>query len=146
MSGQSPPLEALTRAVNSFLDQIGLKYTRRDDGWIRLMFGDITDAVVVWVLPQEWAKGDTLVQVMSIVRTDVRTGVALDVFLAEENGKLLFGKLVVEPDKSEVRFTQPLLGNFLNRAELQTAIGIAASMAQTYDDVVAEKFGGRKPD
>lgn len=56
-----------------------------------------------------------------------------------------FGKLVSD-EKGEVRFTHPLLGNFLNRVELQAAIGIVASMAQSYDHVVAERFGGRRPD
>jgi len=145
MSASPQALEALTTATKSFLDQAGLKAARRDDGWIRLLFGDLSDAVAVWVLPQEWEDGDTLVQVMSIVRTGVRTGPELDVFLAEENGKVMFGKLVSD-EKGEVRFTHPLLGNFLNRVELQAAIGIVASMAQSYDHVVAERFGGRRPD
>ena len=145
MTGESPAVEALRHAIESFLDQSQLKYSALDDGWIRLLFGEIGSLSAVWLLPQAWEPDYTIVHVESIVRSGVRTGPELDVYLSDENSKTLFGKLVVDEATGEVRFTQPLLGNFLNRTELEKAIGIAGATANTYGSVLAERFGGTSP-
>lgn len=138
------PLEALALCVEAYLGQLGLRYTMCEDGWVRLLFGEPEEAVVVWLLPME-REGATVVQVTSVVSRGVRTGPELGVFLADENSIMLFGKLVVRDEKSEVRFEQPLLGNFLNRAGLDLAIRITCGSAEKYRDIMKERFGGRSP-
>jgi len=68
----------------------------------------------------------------------------LGLFIAEETGKVLFGKLALYPDRREVHFEEALLGDYLNQAELEVAVGLVALSTNKYDDLIKNRWGGKK--
>ncbi len=98
----------------------------------------------VMVIPMDWFGGQTLVKVMALVNRDATRGEGLAKYLIEENLKLIFGKFSYGPVARMVFFEHTLLGDFLNRKELETAIQAIASTADKYDDEIQTQFGGKK--
>ena len=58
-------------------------------------------------------------------------------------GKLLFGSLQLMEDGPALVLGYTLLGEFLNRTELEVAIAAVGATADDYDDVIKARFGGR---
>jgi hypothetical protein len=100
-------------------------------------------SAAVWVRPVDWVDGQTLVRVWSYTNVDVPIDGGLAEFLAEENGKLPFCRFELHQDTRTVALSHTLLGDFLNRAELEEAVGAVAVTADMYDDRIRERFGGR---
>lgn len=98
----------------------------------------------IMVIPLEWFAGQTLVKIMALVNRDATRPAGLPEYLIEENLKLIFGKFSYEPTTHMVFFEHTLLGDFLNRKELETAVQAIASTADKYDDEIQTKFGGLK--
>jgi len=98
----------------------------------------------VIVVPLDWIGGQTLVKIVALVNRDSPSFDALSGYLAGENLKLIFGKFSVQPEARMVFYEHTLLGDFLNRKELEVAIQAIASTADKYDDELQAKFGGKK--
>jgi hypothetical protein len=98
----------------------------------------------VLVVPLEWVEGQTLVRVLALVNKDGGPVEALAKYLVAENLKLIFGKFSLEPLGRMVFFEHALLGDFLNRKELEIAVKAVASSADKYDDEIQAQFGGKK--
>ncbi len=58
--------------------------------------------------------------------------------------KLIFGKFSFDPNKHNIFHEHTLLGDFLNRKELEFAIMAVAFTADKYDDETQAQFGGKK--
>lgn len=98
----------------------------------------------IMVVPLDWLEGQTLVKIVALVNRDAARGDDLAKYLIEENLKLIFGKFSLEPVSRMVFFEHTLLGDFLNRKELEIAVQAIASTADRYDDEIQTKFGGKK--
>ncbi len=98
----------------------------------------------IMVIPLEWFAGQTLVKIMALVNREATNPAGMGDYLIEENMKLIFGKFSYEPAARMVFFEHTLLGDFLNRKELETAVQAIASTADKYDDEIQAKFGGKK--
>src|SRR4030067_957262 len=102
------------------------------------------DGGQVWAMPRELPDGRTIVKVEALCAKGMRIDGDLGIFIAEENGKMLFGKLALYPERQEVHFEHSLLGDYLNQAELELAILMVAVSTNEYDDRIKEKWGGKK--
>jgi hypothetical protein len=91
------------------------------------------------ISPFDWVEEQTLVRVVALVNVE-----GLSKYLIAENLKLIFGKFSLEPTAGMVFFEHTLLGDFLNRKELEVAVKAIASTADKYDDELQARFGGKK--
>jgi len=98
----------------------------------------------IMIIPMDWAEGQTLVKIVALINVDGGPADALAKFLVAENMKLIFGKFSVEPNQRMVFYEHSLLGDFLNRKELEIAVKAIASTADKYDDEIKTQFGGKK--
>ncbi|MEO0354869.1 MAG: hypothetical protein AAF268_08605, partial [Cyanobacteria bacterium P01_A01_bin.3] len=76
----------------------------------------------------------------------VTIGTAMDTelmhYLLSENRRMQFGAFQLD-DSSNVVFAESVLGgDSLDLLELQTCILCVAAIADTYDDIISERFGG----
>jgi hypothetical protein len=137
----SEHIKALRETCKNYLTNAGLKFLIDMEQDFLLEF---TEGVRVYVMPRELPDARTVVKVESLTNKDMRIDGDLGIFLSEANGKLLFGKLALYPERKEVRFETALLGDFLNQAELELAVAMVAIGANEYDDRIKEKWGGKK--
>ncbi|HJW76863.1 MAG TPA: hypothetical protein VJ787_14575 [Thermoleophilia bacterium] len=134
-------LKTLRDTCKNYLTSAGLKYMTDMENDFVLMFDD---GVQVWAMPRELPDGRTIVKVEALCAKGMRIDGDLGIFIAEENGKMLFGKLALYPERQEVHFEHSLLGDYLNQAELELAILMVAVSTNEYDDRIKEKWGGKK--
>jgi hypothetical protein len=95
------------------------------------------------VRPAPWRDGLTVVQIRAPTNQDVPVDGRLTSFLAAENAKFVFGGFALEEESGTVVFRHTLLGDFLSRVELLTAIEAVTETADRYDDEIQRRFGGR---
>ena len=98
----------------------------------------------VVVMPVDWIDGQTLVKVVALVNKDGGPADELAKFLIAENMRLIFGKFSVEPTERMVFYEHTLLGDFLNRKELEIAVKAIASTADSTTMRSRPEFGGKK--
>jgi len=96
------------------------------------------------IAPVDWVDGQTLVKVVALVNKDGGPAEELAKYLIAENLRLIFGKFSFEPTGRMVFYEHTLLGDFLNRKELEIAVKAIASTADKYDDELQARFGGKK--
>ncbi|MBN2847171.1 MAG: YbjN domain-containing protein [Coriobacteriia bacterium] len=137
----SERVKELRELIARYLDELGLKYLRDSDNDFLVPFGE---GVRVHLVPREFGDDMTVVQIIAPTNLDLDITPDLAMFLVQESSQFVFGRLAVHPDSRAVGFEETLLGSFLNRAELHIAIGVAAAMADKYDDEIQQRFGGRK--
>ena len=137
----SDTLKALRESCRTFLKDSDLKFmTDMEDDFVLLF----PEGVQVFVMPREMPDGRTVVKVEALCNKGLRVDGDLGLFLSEANAKMLFGKLSLYADNQEVRFEHALLGDFLNRAELELAVQLVAFGTDMYDDQIKERWGGGK--
>jgi len=81
-----------------------------------------------------------MVTVFSRVVSGVAKDPALLDCLNDINAKINFGRIFW--DNNTVYIQQCLVGNTLDREELQTAMGVVGKWADDLDEPLAERFGG----
>jgi hypothetical protein len=95
------------------------------------------------ITPEKMQTGGTVVHVIAIVTRDSRITPELTKFLLETNANLRFGAFCLTNDGGVI-FKQGLLGEKLDREELQMAILAAAVTADEYDDKIIQMAGGKR--
>lgn len=130
---------------------MGLKIQLQGDT-IGVTFTDISTQVHIRVL--EWGKtkdGEprTLVRISSPVLRGVKPTPQLFEYLAREAPRLWFGNLVVWDDEEtpgmlSLSLGHTLLGDFLDEAELGTAMFGVLNSADELDDQLKQRFGGKR--
>jgi hypothetical protein len=98
----------------------------------------------IFIIPLDWVEGQTLIRILSPVNREAQISDELTKFLGAENMKVIFGKFSLDPDRRIVFFEHTLLGDFLNRKELEVAVKAIAVTADKYDDQIQAQFGGKK--
>ncbi|MDI6900670.1 MAG: hypothetical protein QMC79_03145 [Anaerosomatales bacterium] len=137
----SQRVDVLRNLVAKYLDEIGLQYLKDQNNNFLVPFGE---GVRLHLVPKELGDDMTVIQIIAPTNVGLNVTGELAMFIATENAKFIFGRLALYPNEHAVGFEESLLGDFLNRAELEVAIGVAASMANKYDDEIMQRFGGQK--
>jgi hypothetical protein len=137
----SDNLKALRESCRTFLKDSDLKFMVDQDDDFVLLF---PEGVQVLVMPREMPDGHTVVRVEALCVKGVRVDGELALFIAEANAKMLFSTLTLYADRQEVHLEEALLGDFLNRAELELAVHLVALATDLYDDQIKERWGGKK--
>lgn len=141
-------LDATTQRVQRILVGEFNDVRLKKDGGFYLEYG----SSVVYVVPREWAPDSdgnprSLVQVYAPIGRDVTSTPELYRWAATEGQTSFFGSVtVLEADagKCALMFDQTLLGDYLDPAELTTAVYAVIFTADELDDVVHTKFGGKR--
>jgi hypothetical protein len=131
-------VEALRERVDRFLSETPLQFSVDDAGDFMIPYG----ATVTWLRPIPWKEGRTLLRVWSISNVDMRCDAELTHFLVSTNARLAFGGLHLDEQRPSVILAQSLLGEYLNRAELQVAVAAVAGGADRFGPEIKRRFGG----
>lgn len=104
--------------------------------------------VEVEVLPWEvhpWEEADlATVRATSCVTIGSHINADLMHFLLTENRRMRFGAFSLD-DAGQVLFAESVLGgDSMDLMELQTCILSVVTIADTYDDIIAQRFGGQR--
>ena len=86
----------------------------------------------------------TAVRASSPVISDVELSDELALELMRLSAAQPFGGYAYIPSRREVWFQHAILGDDLDRVELESAIEVVAETADSQDDMLAERFGGRR--
>jgi hypothetical protein len=86
----------------------------------------------------------TAVRASSPVLSDVELSDELALELMGLGAERPFGGYAYVPSRREVWFQHAILGDDLDRVELESAIEVVAETADSEDDMLAERFGGRR--
>jgi hypothetical protein len=104
--------------------------------------------VEIEVLPWEehpWESSElAIVRATSCVTVGSSLNTELMQFLLSENRRMRFGAFHLD-EAGQVRFAESVLGgDNMDLMELQTCILAVVTIADTYDDLIASKFGGHR--
>jgi hypothetical protein len=138
-------VEELRSRIERFLKDSGLGFTIDGDRDFLVHVVGFEDEHV-WCVPQAWdADGPhTIISVAAPTNVDLRIDDELKRHLTDLNGRQLFGKFILAEEQVRVLFVHQLLGDQLNRAELEGAIHAVAKSAHRHADEIAERWGGRR--
>lgn len=145
------PVQALTyRKVADYLNSSALfrqaLRVDRDRPKFDILYGSAL--IEIEVLPWEehpWQEGDlATVRATSYVTVGSTLDNELLRFLLTENRRMRFGAFHLD-EVGQVVFSESVLGGEeMSLIELQTCILSVVTIADTYDDVIAERFGGQR--
>ena len=147
----SNPTQALTyRKVAEYLTTSELfknsVQTVPDQPKFDLIYGStrIGIRVLVWEI-NPWNTPElTIVRACSCVTVGSRIDAELTEYLLRENLRMRFGAFQLG-DRNEIFFAHNILGGEnLDLMELQTCILSVVTIADTYDDIIIEQFGGQR--
>lgn len=136
---ESEQVGALRRKLERFLDEISGGSQVDPEGDFVVALG----SAQVWIRPFEVPGGRAFVRIWTITNVDVTVDDELTRFIATENGRLDFGVLQLAEDQPVIGVGHTLLGEFLNRKELETAVVAVGETGDRYDDLIKSRFGGR---
>ncbi len=104
----------------------------------------ISVEVLAWDV-HPWESGDlAIVKACSCVTVDSHVNAELMHYLLLENSRMRFGAFQLG-NANEILFAHSVLGGEnMDLMELQTCILSVVTIADTYDDIIAEKFGGQR--
>ncbi|WNZ25652.1 hypothetical protein HJG54_24320 [Leptolyngbya sp. NK1-12] len=104
----------------------------------------ISVEVLAWDV-HPWESGDlAIVKACSCVTVDSQVNAALMHYLLLENSRMRFGAFQLG-NANEILFAHSVLGGEnMDLMELQTCILSVVTIADTYDDIIVEKFGGQR--
>jgi hypothetical protein len=123
---ESDAVADLRKALQGYLEDTFSGYQVAGSG-----YSVVRDSVSVFVVPHEH-DGQTLVRIWSVVDSGPVDG-RLTRHLACENATLQFGKFSLEEETASVHLAHTLLGDFLNRKELEVAVDAIAVTARAYE-------------
>ena len=136
---ESEALKTLRSTIEKYLSESFGNYLKDQKNNFIMQAGSAR----VMIIPVDWVEGQTLVRVFSIINLGAPITPELTKFLATENAKLLFGKFSLDEINKAIAYELNLLGDFLNRKELEVAVKSIAFTADKYDDEIKAKFGGK---
>ena len=141
--GQSPPdLEAKRAEVRQILiDMFGrIEVTKENE--LTFPFGSTRIFVDLFGVTE----GSSVVNVYAIATIDVPPVEGLFRFLALNADAALFGHLgaVEREGVVDVLFSHRLLADSLDKEELEQTVAVVATTANEVDDVIVQRFGGRR--
>lgn len=100
------------------------------------------ESVITWVRPARWTDGRTVARLWSITNVDVPDDGKLTRFLLTSNADIVFGGFRLDRSVPAVLLVHYLLGEYLNREELVTAVAAVSTQANLYAPKIRARFGG----
>lgn len=88
-----------------------------------------------------------LIHILAPVLFDVPNTAELAYWVAVEGQRMYFGSASLRPQDeglAHVYVEHTLLGDYLDEDELHTAVGAVLRTADSWDDMLQQKFGGRR--
>jgi len=137
---ESEAITTLRSTIEKYLKESFGTYLRDQSNNYILQAGSAR----IFITPMDWVGGQTLIRIVAPVNRDTQVSADLTHYLSVENMKVIFGKFSLEPNTRAIFFEHTLLGDFLNRKELEVAVKAVAVTADKYDDLIQEQFGGKK--
>lgn len=131
-------LQKLREIIPEYLKEGFGEYFQDKDGDFSIFY----ESAKIFICPREWMEGKTVVRVFSIINVDIPESPELYKFLATENFNLLLGNLSYDENNLAVWFGHVLLGEEVRAESLITVISMVAILADKYDDLIKQKFGG----
>lgn len=145
LDSNSDRLGDLHAKVSSFLAELGCDNEAMGD-----VYRYYQGSTVVFMRPTMWLDKYTILQFTAVVLTDVpREGNEyMFEYFSNMNNELHFGRLSWESQEIEdvgnVILTHSLLGDYLDREELQTSLLVLAYTADEIDEELQARFGGKR--
>lgn len=141
MEGKNPT-EELRRTIAGFLAAGGFRFSV-DAEQDFAVFIDALPDTVVWCMPRALEGGASVVLIAAFTNLGVRVDDELKRYLTAANNRQLFGKFVIHQERPDVLFVHALLGDFLNRAELECAVWAVGRSAEGKAAEIKRRWGGR---
>ena len=132
-------VDVLRERVERYLRETTLQWSVDDTGDFMIPYR----SVITWIRPMPWTEERTLVRVWSITNVDMRADAELTRFLVTTNAKLAFGGFHLDENRPSVIMANALLGEYLNRAELQVAVAAVTGTADKFAPEIKQRFGGK---
>lgn len=135
-------LQKLRTKIKDYLERAKLDYYVGQDGHYAISQG----SAAVFIYPVQW-EHYTLVEIIAPVAQDIdstRINADFALFLTDINNKLLFGKFSFDDTYQTIWCEHVLLGDFLDARELIVALEMVALTADKYDELIAERTGGKR--
>lgn len=86
---------------------------------------------------------DALIVARACVATQVPYEASLHAWLLEQNHHVVFGAFGLDP-KGDVVFSHSLLGSAATSAELATCVKSVGLLADHFDDIITQRWGGKR--
>ncbi|MEM1426971.1 MAG: YbjN domain-containing protein [Cyanobacteria bacterium P01_H01_bin.130] len=96
--------------------------------------------VLVEVLPWE---DNAAIDTRSYVVTHINLQASLLEFLLRENDRLLFGAFGIDSD-GDIFLGHTIVGSECDKDELETSVRSILALADDYDDVIVDRWGGQR--
>ncbi|MDJ0703343.1 MAG: YbjN domain-containing protein [Leptolyngbyaceae cyanobacterium MO_188.B28] len=90
-----------------------------------------------------WGDDEALITTRSYVVTDIEITPDLTYFLLRENNGIYFGRFALDPE-NDIVFEHSLVGSSCDRVELKHSVMTVVRLADTYDDQIVERWGGKR--
>lgn len=135
----SAAVAALREKLDGYLRDPAMNVRVDDEGDFMVTYG----RGVTWIRPVPWTEGRTLARVWSITNVGMPVDGELTKFLLTANAKIPFGGFRLDPSVPAVMLVHSLLGEYLNRNELLTAVAAVATVANQYGPEIKARFGGK---
>jgi FHIPEP family/Putative bacterial sensory transduction regulator len=135
------PIEETRDRVASMLAQIVGPVQVDQDGDLTFPF----ESTRVYVSVRPFGEASSVVSVFAITNVGLTPSDALAKFVATHGSDWLFGHLAMAEHEGMARliFNHTLLGDYLDREELEVAVAAVATTADRLDDEIKEQFGGQ---
>lgn len=133
--------EVQRKVHNILTSEIG-SVTVDKDGAFRFPY----ESTVVNVSVEDFGDNETLIKLDGLIALDSKTGAAVYEWCNQQNAALAFGAVVhMESGKNNLTIIKhAILGDFLDPAELFTALRGLIFLANDLDDKFISKFGGKR--
>ena len=128
----------------------------RISGWVSELFGtkarfrpdepiiDVFAAsAVAQVFVQPWDGDETIVTVRSWVVSGAEPSLELYQYLLQENAAMVFGAFGVDED-GNIFLEHTIVGQTCDPEELKSSAEAVALMADEYDDLIVDRWGGTR--
>lgn len=132
-------LQALRSKIDGYLREMVPNLSVDDEGDFMVRLGD----AITWVRAAAWEGGRSLVRVWSITNVGMRVDEELTRYLVTTNAQLAMGGFRLDESGPAVMIVHSLLGDYLNRAELQAAVAVVTGMAVDFGPQIKSRFGGQ---
>jgi hypothetical protein len=142
MQTEHTALHTLRDKIKDYLDHAERDYYVGKDGRYAITQG----STAVFICPVQW-EHYTLVQIFAPVAQDINStciNAEFALFLTNLNNQLLFGKFSFDDSRQTIWCEHVLLGDFLDARELIVALEMVALTADRYDEIIAERTGGKR--
>lgn len=126
------------RIEKILVDWLGKVPEKDSDGDYLLPINDVHVMVATRIVPG----GGLIVRVFAITNVGVTVAPELGLFLARLNFGLVFGRFALDEEHNSVWVDETLLGDHFSDEEFKFTVGAVASIADEWDDRLAQMFGG----